>query len=159
MMISKSRFAMIVSNLSKTNSPTMNPPLFIFKMCHAAAVYNAKVLADHNFNLNTIIEKQHPSQISYGSKFCHPDLLEELLFHHPYWPRLKSIFLNGAFFPLEDISDSDHDQDLVFHSSHGNHKSASKTLRFYEALSSRILKGGLRFHSQLLLYISSQMRR
>jgi hypothetical protein len=103
MIISKSRFTMIVSNLSETNSPTMNPPLFIFKMCHAVAGYNAKVLAEHNFDLHVIIKKQHPSQISYGSEFHHPDLLEELLFHHPYWPRLKSILLNGAFFPLENI--------------------------------------------------------
>jgi hypothetical protein len=104
----------------------MNPPLFILKMNKAAASYNAKVLAENNFDLHTIIAKQHPSQISYGSEFCSPDELAELRSDHPYWIRLKNILTDGAIFPLEDISDEDRNQDLVFHSSRGNHKSASK---------------------------------
>ncbi len=94
-----------MANLQATLSPRMNPPLFIFKLCHSAAGYNEKILADHHFDLNAIIAKQHPSQISYGSEFCSPDLLEELLYHHRFWLHLKNILLEGSKFPLDDISD------------------------------------------------------
>jgi len=106
----------------------MNPPKFIFQLSASAAGYNAKVLADNNFDLNKIIENQHPSQLSYGSEFRDPSLLEDLLHHHPLWYRLKEILVKGAIFPLDDISASDREQDLVFHSFRGNHKSASKNL-------------------------------
>jgi len=106
----------------------MNPPLFIFKLCPSAAGFNAKVLADHNFELDSIISHQHPSQLSYGSEFRDPDLLEELLGQHPYWPRLKSILAEGAHFPLNEISSEEREADLIYHASRGNHKSASKNI-------------------------------
>jgi hypothetical protein len=71
------------------------------------------VVADHHFNLDTIIRNGHPSQISYGS-------------NHPLWHHLKEILDNGATFTLDDILDSDRLSDLIFHSNRGNHKSASK---------------------------------
>jgi hypothetical protein len=107
----------------------MNPPLFIFKLCPSAAGFNAKVLADHNFELDSIISHQHPSQLSYGSEFRDPDLLEELLGQHPYWPRLKSILAEGAHFPLNEISSEEREADLIYHASRGNHKSAFKEHR------------------------------
>jgi hypothetical protein len=63
----------------------MNPPLFIFKFSEEAASHNAKILADHGFDLDSIIKSQHPSQISYGSEFHHSYQLEELLADHPLW--------------------------------------------------------------------------
>jgi len=106
----------------------MNPPLFIFQLSAAAAGYNAKVLAVQTFDLNRIIEQQHPSQISYGSEFCDPKLLEDLLRDHPFWSHLKNILSNGASFPLDNISSTDREQDLVFHVNRGNHKLASKNV-------------------------------
>jgi hypothetical protein len=106
----------------------MNPPLFIFKLCPSTAGFNAKVLAENNFDLESIILQQHPSQLSYGSEFRDPNLLEELLGQHPIWPRLKSILSEGAHFPLEEISSEERETDLVFHASRGNHKSASKNI-------------------------------
>lgn len=104
----------------------MNPPLFIFKFSDAAASHNAKVLADHDFNLDKIIRHQHPSQISYGSEFRPSAHLEDLLSQHPLWRRLKEILDQGATFSLDEISDFERHKDLVFHSNIGNHKSASK---------------------------------
>jgi hypothetical protein len=106
----------------------MNPPLFLFQLSPAAAGYNAKVLADHGFNLDQIIAKQHPSQISYGSEFRDPALLEELLDQHPFWSHLCNILSNGASFPLNDISPEDRENDLIFHANHGNHQSAIKNI-------------------------------
>jgi len=104
----------------------MNPPLFIFKFSEAAASHNAMVLANHDFDLDLIIHNQHPSQISYGLEFRPSAQIEDLLSQHPLWRRLKEILDQGATFPLDEISDSDRQTDLVFHSNRGNHKSASK---------------------------------
>jgi hypothetical protein len=113
----------------------MNPPLFIFQLSAAAAGYNAKVLAEHGFDLDRIIANQHPSQISYGSKFHDPALLEELICYHPFWSHLQSILSEGVSFPLNYISPEDREQDLIFHANRGNHKSAIKNI---EALRSII---------------------
>jgi hypothetical protein len=104
----------------------MNPPLFIFKFSEEAASHNAKILADHGFDLDSIIKSQHPSQISYGSEFHHSYQLEELLADHSLWWHLKEILDNGVSFPLADIPKQDRLSDLVFHSTRGNHKSALK---------------------------------
>jgi len=122
--VSKARFVELIGQLHETPSPIMIPPLFIFRLCPSAAEYNAKILAEHRFDLHRIISNQHPSQLSYGSEFRHPDLLKELLQQHPFWERLNDILLNGASFPLSEISQDDRKQDLVFHSDRGNHKSA-----------------------------------
>ena len=106
----------------------MNPPLFIFQLSPAAAAYNATVLAKQGFDLNRIIEQQHPSQISYGSEFRDPMLLHDLLQHHPFWSHQRNILKYGASFPLDKISTSDREQDLIFHANRGNHQSASKNL-------------------------------
>jgi hypothetical protein len=119
------RFLEIIRTLQTTPSPNLNPPLFIFKLNTAAAEYNAKILKGTNFNLKSIIDQQHLSQLSFGSKFRSPKLLEELLHNHPFWPRLKQLLTNGASFPLTEISPVDRLMDLKFHEERGNHKSAT----------------------------------
>lgn len=109
----------------------LNPPLFIFKRCPNAAAHNAKILEEHNFQLDSIIKTQHPSQISYGSEFRSSIDLEELLRDHPLWPKLQDILDNGASFPLEPISDKDRKEDLDFHSTRGNHKS---TMKYFDVI-------------------------
>jgi len=44
--ISQQKFVEIVQSLHDTDSPYMNPSLFIFQLSTSAAGYNAKVLAD-----------------------------------------------------------------------------------------------------------------
>lgn len=110
-----------------TKPPTpLNPPLFIFKRCPIAALHNAKVVKEHNYHLDDIIRKQHPSQFSYGSEFRSSDNLENLLEDHPLWYKLKEILDNGASFPLQPMNEIDRRTDLEFHSTRGNHKSTEK---------------------------------
>jgi hypothetical protein len=132
--ISQQKFVEIVQSLHDTDSPYMNPSLFIFQLSTSAAGYNAKVLADHDFDLNRIITKQHPSQISYGSEFRDPALLKDLLQNHPLWSHLENILLNGASFPLDDISPTDREQDLIFHANRGNHQSAVKNAAILKSI-------------------------
>jgi hypothetical protein len=77
----------------------MNHPLFIFEHSLEVALHNAKILEDHHFDLDSIITRQHPSPISYGSEFCPASELYKLLQHHPHWYHLKTILDNGATFP------------------------------------------------------------
>jgi hypothetical protein len=124
--LSQRRFIELIKLLHLTPSPDLNPPKFIFTFTKEAAEFNASVLASANFDLDKIIRGQHPSQISYGAEFRASDQLQELLVHHPFWPRLKEILDNGATFPLDKIPSSDRATDLSFHTKRGNHKSASE---------------------------------
>jgi hypothetical protein len=100
--------------------------MFIFKRCPQAADYNAAVLEKFDFDLDKVIRHQHPSQISYGSEFRPPEVLETILAEHPLWPRFKAILSDGAHFPLHPMSDEDRSRDLSFHQDRGNHKSLLK---------------------------------
>jgi hypothetical protein len=122
--LSKQRFVEILRSLQATPGPQMNPPRFLFKFTKEAAEFNAKILADNNFDLDKIIRQQHPSQISYSSLFRSSLQLQELLCAHPLWIQLKDILDHGASFPLDEISDTDRKFDLTFHLNRGNHKSA-----------------------------------
>jgi hypothetical protein len=123
-----------VKNLLSEDDCKFNPPPFIFKRCPLAAVHNAQILQRFDYDLDRIICKQHPSQISYGLEFRSSLALDPLLKDHPLWDHLKSILDNGALFPLEKISDEDRSKDLKFHLERGNHKSLSKYLTFIEPI-------------------------
>lgn len=82
------------------------------------------------------------SQVWYGSKFRHPSILEELLHHHPNWSNLRNILLNGASFPLDQISHEERQQDLLFHQERGNHKPASKHQLILDKIISEDLERG-----------------
>jgi len=101
--------------------------------------HNAKILEDFNYDLAKIICLQHPSQISYGSEFRPPSVLEELLSNHPFWLRLKDILDNGAAFPLDPISTEDR---LKVHKEQENHRSLSKFSTFIDPVISEDIERG-----------------
>jgi hypothetical protein len=121
-----------IKRILQSDSPPLNPPLFIFKRCPLAAAHNAQILQRFDFDLDRAIRSQHPSQISYGSEFRSSAVLEPLLFDHPFWARLKDILDNGASFPLTEMSDLERLTDVTFHSERGNHKSLTKYSSFIE---------------------------
>jgi hypothetical protein len=113
--ISSMRFISIISDLIQRDPTTMNPPLFIFKRCHLAAEHNAQVLEKHNYLLDKVIKRQHPSQISYGLEFRPSSILKDLLQDHPLWPKLQDILDKGIQCPLSLINDTQRKADLDFH--------------------------------------------
>jgi len=113
--------------------------LFIFKRCPFAAKHNAKILEDFNYDLDKIIRLQHPSQISYGSEFRPPSVLEGLLSDHPFWLCLKDILDNRAAFPLDPISTEDR---LKVHKEQENHRSLSKFSTFIDPVISEDIERG-----------------
>ena len=104
--------------------------------------HNAKILEDFNYDLDKIIRLQHPSQISYGSEFRPPSVLEGLLSDHPFWLCLKDILDNRAAFPLDPISTEDRLKDLAFHKERGNHRSLSKFSTFIDPVISEDIEHG-----------------
>jgi hypothetical protein len=69
-----------------------------------AALQNAIVLEQFNFNLTQAITAQPFSQVMFGSKFRHPSELEPLLSNHPHWIEFSKLLSRGATFPLRPIS-------------------------------------------------------
>jgi hypothetical protein len=67
--ISESEFISAIAELTSKPPTPKSPPLFIFKRCPLAALHNARVLEEKNYNLDFIVRKQHPSQLSYGLEF------------------------------------------------------------------------------------------
>jgi hypothetical protein len=102
----------------------LKSPLFLFECSRDAALRNAIVLEQFNFDVDKAIKHQSDSQVSYGSEFKKPQHIQELLEDHPHWNNLKNILTNGAEFPLIPLSREDRSNDLSYHKDRGNHKSA-----------------------------------
>jgi hypothetical protein len=94
--VSQLRFIEIITELQSTPVPASKPTLFIFENSREAAIHNATVLENYNYNIHIAISDQESSQVSYGSEFRNPTDLEELQQHHPHWLHLKNILLHGA---------------------------------------------------------------
>jgi hypothetical protein len=115
-----------ISSILQEPPVHFNHPLFVFKKCLQAAHYNAQILERNDYNLDQVIRRQHPSQLSYGSEFRPTGMLEGLLRDHPLWNRLKEILDNGASFPLDPIADEIRRIDLSYHQDRGNHQALKK---------------------------------
>ncbi len=119
--MSQLRFLEVLAHLHSQAPSPLNEPCFCFERNLEAAIHNASILEEYNFDLNRIIITKHPSPISYGSEFKTSSELEEILQDHPHWPFLKEILDKGATFPLHPISQQDRIMDLNFHWDRGNH--------------------------------------
>jgi hypothetical protein len=109
-----------------TNDHPTTTPVFIFEYSKDAALHNAIILENYNYNLHHIIETQRYSSIYYGSEFKPYQILQPLLQSHPLWPYIYQILSKGATFPLHPISNDQRILDNNFHFTRGNHKSAAK---------------------------------
>jgi hypothetical protein len=98
-------------------------PPFIFEMTDEAATHNTKVLETYNFDFQKMLASQTRTPLGVGSEFRRPEILEPLLCRHPLWDHLKEMLMHGAILPLEEMTDTDRQEDIEFHLQRGNHKS------------------------------------
>ncbi len=98
--------------------------LFRFEFTKEAALHNAIVLEQYNFDIKQAIISQSSSQVMFGSEFRKPTDLEPFLSEHPNWKELELILSHGADFPLTPITQEQRSIDNKFHKERGNHKSA-----------------------------------
>jgi hypothetical protein len=124
--VSKERFIKIIRDLQNYKWDKPQNLLFKFDTTVKAQTHNATILKEFDFDLNAAILAQTNSQVMFGSEFKEPYLLEDFLKDHPNWPQLKSILQSGTEFPLEPLSHDERLQDLEYHQTRGNHKSAWK---------------------------------
>jgi len=136
------KFAELLSALHSKPPTFMNKVRFTFERSKAAAVHNAKILEEFDFDLEKSILSMHPSPISFGSEFKSSRDLEELLQQHPHWPHIKDVLDKGTSFPLLPISEEDRTKDLDYHLGRGNHKSASKLKEMLDPLISEEIQRG-----------------
>jgi hypothetical protein len=123
--VTQTKFIEIIQELHSFKETTpLKTPLFIFERSRDAALHNAIVLEQFNFNIDKVINSQVNSQVSFGSEFKKSSKLQELLTHHPHWLQLKNILDNGASFPLIQLSQENRSIDLSYHKDRENHKSA-----------------------------------
>lgn len=80
---------------------------------------------DYDGDLDKLMQSLNFSFTHYGSEFRAINLLNKLLFDHSKWPKLKSIILHGANYPLDPITEIERKKDIEFHLQRGNHKSAT----------------------------------
>ena len=112
----------------------MKKPEFKFHMTSSAAQHNWTVLKKYDLDLQTALNAQKHTQLYYGSEFRPPEILEPLLKHHPLWPRLSDQLNNGAFFPLNELSEEERIQDLNEALEFGNHKGADDNPELFEKM-------------------------
>ena len=105
--------------------PTPKTTLFSFTMSKAAAINNAKILAQYQYDLSRMIPGHPGSHISYGSEFRPWETLLPLLHKSPHWLDVKDTIKNGARYPLKRLSPQRRMQDLEEAILRGNHKSAT----------------------------------
>ncbi len=125
--VTQSRFIQILQHLQ-----TMPPnqwrwaPLFIFERPDRAALHNALILHQYNFDLHIANSAQSLSQASFGSEFKSSSDLEELLCNHLFWTCLKDLLDNGTTFPLIPIDESTRKENLDYYQNRGNHQFTTK---------------------------------
>jgi hypothetical protein len=111
------------------NMPKLKPvnPPFKFECSKAAALHNWTIISKFGSLENTIRAFPY-SPIHYGSEFKPPCILDPILKHHKYWPRLKDMLANGSQFPLEKHDENLRQADLEMAVAYGNHKSAENNI-------------------------------
>ena len=123
----------IITQIATSPGQKMMNPSFIFKMSSEAAKENWKILSSFN-NLGSALDSQKESQLSYGSEFRKPSLLQHIFKHHPLWSRLKDQLQNGVKFPLEELNKEERKKDLLEGLDFGNHKGVSSDAELFKQM-------------------------
>ncbi len=113
-----------IQNIISTISPTPKAPSLKFELTSEVATHNMSLLQRHKNSIQTYIKQNSNTFTSFGSEFCHPDLLEPLLLHHPNWRRFRDLLSKGSNWALDPIVNEDRLAKNSEFRIQGNHKSA-----------------------------------
>ena len=105
---------MIQIILSSPCEKLHNSP-FIFERTVTAASHNSSIIMNHKGDLDKLMQSLKYSFTHYGSEFRSIKLLEKLLSVHSKWPKLQSIILHDADYPLDPITEKERLEDIEFH--------------------------------------------
>ena len=104
---------------------SLNKSSFKHKLLSEAAAHNSKVLSKHGFDLSRLIAANPNTEISCGSEFRRPEVLDPVLSRCKYWPFVKKSIAEGIKVKFEKISEENCKADLIQALNQGNHKSAN----------------------------------
>ncbi|KAI2501554.1 hypothetical protein MHU86_12931 [Fragilaria crotonensis] len=117
------RLADALATILHSGQPRTHATEFRFDWTHDAARHNLAVLKRYALDLDAALRAQPFSALTPGSEFRPTELLAPLLSAHPL-AAFSGAHLEGAEFPLREISDSDRLADVRANLARGNHKSA-----------------------------------
>ena len=143
--VAKPDFIDIVSEVRKLlhQSSSLSKPKVIFEVSPLAAYKNYFTLLKAGFDLDKVLDQENSRSVtSYGSEFKAVDDLDNLMRLHPRWPKLRKRLIQGSNWLLNDILESERQEDLDLAVTRGNHKSAVIHKKFLaEALEKEVKKG------------------
>jgi hypothetical protein len=105
------------------------------------------MLREFDFNLSATLSNHKDTSLGFGSEFKPPHLLDPIFLHHPLWKYTSNIILNGASYPLREISNEDCLQDINLALTRGNHKSAITDEQTIRKLLQEDIKKGFSLYS------------
>ena len=109
------------------NSSSIEPanPEFSFLLDQESAHKKLCVLKKYDFNLETALDAQKDSPLSYGSEFKSTEILDSIFSRHPNWNRMKLILKKCSSWPMENLPLQEKLNDLQEALAFGNHKGAA----------------------------------
>jgi hypothetical protein len=93
----------IIKLIVNLTSACPEKPLFNFIFNNKAAEKNYLVLKRLDFDISRAIKAQSLLPLGYGSEFRKGNILSPLLKHHPLWPRMEQLLLEGTKWPMSPI--------------------------------------------------------
>lgn len=135
-------FTTTIQEILQTPVVTPGNPTLQFELSQEAAEHNKITLQNQGNSLHQYLRTQQGTFIYFGAEFRPAAILEKLFCHHPNWPRLKQILIEGSNWPLTPITREERlakNQELI---DRGNHKSALKyTEQLRHTLEKEIAQG------------------
>ena len=105
----------------------MKPSPWSLERSEEAALKNAMLLQQHDFDIESATQTPQNTILSYGAEFRPLHGLNLLFHRHHQWEKIQQIITNGVTYPLKPISEADRLKDIDTLIKRGNHKSAKIT--------------------------------
>ena len=115
-----------IKQILKTPNKPLSKSPFKYELTAEAAIHNSTILEKFGFDLTRLIAAHPNTEISHGSEFRKPSVLEPILEDHEYWPYIKDSLIHGVKTKFTKINETDRKSDLEEAIHRGNHKSASE---------------------------------
>ena len=108
-----------------------SPHYFRFENTSEAAIFNANLIKNTDYDFIKTYQKQQGSIVTAGSEFRNIEKLKKLLSNHEDWKEFRTIVTSGCDYKLKPIVNEDtRKSDLTSMIERGNHKSATKPINF-----------------------------
>lgn len=131
----------VIKFILSIECPPMQEPEFQFQFSQEAAHHNWDTLSKYD-NLGQALEATSNTQLSYGSEFRDPNLLQLIFLNHPLWKCLKQQLQEGVSYPSIELPENASRQDLLDAFEFGNHKGVGKNKEFFQnAMKEEVLCG------------------